>query len=359
MTTRFVLTLALLLGPAAFAQDIPAPMNVPQPGPVTDGPYAPQPILAGGTVIPLYAPDSPHLNQERVHEAEKYNMTRGVPGRIQSMVNVHNPSIEIHPADPDFNTGSVVILVPGGGHRTLVVGSEGSDPVRFFYNHGVNSVILRYRLRNDGYDARVDAVRDALQAIRLVRKHADHFGFDPKRIGIMGFSAGAELSAPAAIQYEQFDAENNDPSDPLAGISSRPDWVGLIYPGPTPFARGESPTIPRSAPPSFIATPGSGDRIHAIWAMEYFSAMLRLGVPNIEMHIYGNGTHGGAGKDRRGVPLGTWQYRLEDWMRDLGFLSEPGTDTKAAVDSAAFVTAPPIQERRRRGPGSRRRGPAN
>ena len=93
---------------------------------------------------------------------------------------------------------------------------------------------------------------------------------------------------------------------------------------------------------------GSGDRVHAIWADEYFAAMLNAGIPNIEMHIYGNGRHpgdplpdgsrmSGGLSDRSGIPFGTWQDRFIDWFRDLGFLQKPGIETKAAKDSAAFA----------------------
>jgi endo-1,4-beta-xylanase len=292
-------------------------------------------------VIPLYAPDSPNLNQERVREPEKYNMTKGVAGRIQSIVNIHNPSIEIHPADPTVNTGSVIILAAGGGHRTLNVGSEAGDFVHFFYNYGVNTVILRNRLRSDGYSPSKDAVEDALQAIRFVRARATEWGFDPKRIGIIGFSAGAELSGPAALRYVEYDAAHDADEGILKGISSRPDFVGLLYPGPTPFTQDPETTIPRDAPPSFVATPGSGDQVHAVWAMDYATAMLRSGVPNLELHVYANGTHGGGMKDRKGTPLGTWQDRFIDWFRDLGFLENPGVETKAAKDVAEFEKKPP------------------
>ena len=77
-----------------------------------------------------------------------------MPGRINSIVNIHNPSIEVHPVDRGLNTGAAVILVAGGGHNTLNVGSEGADFVPFFYNYGVNTVILRNRLRRDGYNRR-------------------------------------------------------------------------------------------------------------------------------------------------------------------------------------------------------------
>ena len=326
------------VGGASVSTAVPA--GVPAPGPATAEPYAPQPIVAGGIVVTLYPPDSAMLNKERVREAEKYTMTRGVPGRIQSIVNVHNPSIEVHTVEPGNNTGAAVIVTPGGGHSSLVVGTEGSDFVPYFRNYGVNTVMLRYRLRRDGYSSQTDAVNDAFQAIRLVRARAKEWGIDPNKIGIMGFSAGAELAAPAAIFFENFDSTNNAPGDPLAGVSSRPDFVGIIYPGPTPFARNANPPIPRNTPPAFITCAGSGDRGHAIWANEYFTAMLQASIPNVEMHIYGNGVHAGGLKYRDGTPFGTWQDRFTDWFRDLGFLQKPGIETKAAQDVKAFISRP-------------------
>jgi endo-1,4-beta-xylanase len=315
-------------------------------------PTPPPPILPGGVVLPLYPPGSPFLKADRVHEAEQYNMSTAVPGRISSIVNIHNPSIEVHTVERGNNTGAAVILVPGGGHNTLNVGSEGSDFVPFFFNYGVNTIILRSRLRRDGYDPRTDEVYDAQQAIRLVRAHAHEWNLDPNKIGIMGFSAGAELASTAAVLYGDFDQKNSTSGDPLAGISSRPDFVGIIYPGPTPFARSRvAPPIPRNVPPAFIASAGSDDQIHAIWADEYFAAMLAIRVPNIEMHIYANGRHPGdvlrdgthmtgGLTDRNGIPFGTWQFRFIEWFRDLGFLQPSGTETKAAKDIAYYMSQP-------------------
>jgi endo-1,4-beta-xylanase len=279
-------------------------------------------------------------------------MSETVPGRINSIVNIHNPSIEVHRVDRSLNTGAAVILVAGGGHRTLNVGSESADFVPFFYNYGVNTVILRNRLRRDGYNPQTDAVNDALQAIRMVRAYAKEWAIDPKKIGIMGFSAGAELTAATAVLFKSFDEKNAMGDDPLAGTSSRPDFVGIIYPGPSPFASNRTPPpVPRNAPPAFVATGGSGDQVHAVWAMEYFGAMLAMGVPNIEMHIYGNGRHpgdplpdgslmSGGLTDRNDTPFGTWQYRFIDWFRDLGFLQKAGVETKAEKDITVFLSQP-------------------
>src|SRR5271165_631239 len=358
------LLLWALAAPAAGAQSspqpatsgtlppLPAPLGVPKPGPATGAPYAPTPILPGGVVVTLYPPGSPYVNQSRVHEAEQYNLSQAVPGRINSIVNIHNPSIEVHTVDRGMNTGAAVILVAGGGHNSLNVGSESADFVPFFYNYGVNTVILRSRLKRDGYNPQTDEVTDAQQAIRLVRAYAKEWNIDPNKIGIMGFSAGAELAATAAVLYPDFDQKNGEPGDPLAGISARPDFVGIIYPGPSPFAKNRTPPpIPRNVPPAFIICGGSGDRVHAVWAIEYFSAMLAIGVPNIEMHIYGNGRHPGDAlpdgshmtgglTDRNNTPFGAWQYRFIDWFRDLGFLQKPGVETKAVKDIATYVSEP-------------------
>jgi acetyl esterase/lipase len=164
----------------------PAPQSVPKPGPKTDAPYAPTAILPGGVVIPIYPAGTPFLNKDRVREPEQYNMSKTVPGRISSIVNIHNPSIEFHPVDGSVNTGAAVILAAGGGHRTLNVGSEAADFVPFFYNYGVNTIIVRNRPRIDGYNPQTDAVNDVLQAIRLVRAYAPQWNIDPNKIGVMG-----------------------------------------------------------------------------------------------------------------------------------------------------------------------------
>ena len=325
------LVIVMLLAATAACAELPATTG----SPATQGPYAPQPILPGGIVVTLYAPDSPQLNHARLFEPEKYNMTPESPARIQSIVNIHNPSIKMHRADARFNTGATIIVIADGAHRTLNVGTKGDDLVPYFYNYGINTVILRNRLRADGYSAEKDAVNDTLAAIRLVRTRAADWGIDPAKIGVMGFSAGAELAAAAAVFYENYAKEYP------TGVSARPDFVGLLYPGPSPFTRDAALPVPADAPPSFIASAGSGDRVHAIWADQYFAAMLKPGVPNLEMHIYGNGVHADGLKDRGGIPFGKWQDRFIEWFRDLGFLGKPGAETKAARDVAAFVAKKP------------------
>ena len=327
-------SLLLVAGFVCFAQDKPAettPARTP-----SDGPFVPAPALPGGIVLPLYPPDSPLLKRERIHEAERYNTSGKSDGRLQNTLNIHNPTIEVHLAPADLpNTGAAIIVAPGGGHKILWVGPEGCDLVPLFAKFGVSTIVLRNRLRVDGYEPATDAVNDAFQAIRLVRSHATEWKIDPNKIGMIGFSAGAELSAPTALFFENFAQKNA--ADPLGKISPRPDFVGLIYPGPTPFTKAPETPIPANVPPSFIVCAGAGDKVHAVWANDYFTPMLKAAVPNLEMHIYGRGGHGGAISPRDGIPFGTWQDRFIEWFRDLGFLEPPGAETKAAKESAAYV----------------------
>jgi acetyl esterase/lipase len=359
---------------------LPPPMNIPKPGPVVNGVYQPQPILPGGVVVPLFPPDSPYLNKEKLGEAEVYRMNDSAPGRFANITNIHNPSIEFHATSArSLNTGMAVIVAAGGGHNTLNVGGESADFVYFFSNYGINTVILRNRLRSSGYNPQVDAVADAQQAIKLVRAYAKEWNLDPNKIGIMGFSAGAELAAPAAIKWAEFDAKNDVPGNPFARISSRPDFAGIIYPGPTPFTprggRGgqpaqpfEPPAIPNNTPPSFIVCAGWGDRGHAVWADDWFRAMLNANVPNVEMHIYARGRHPGDQPfpgdppstggltDRGGIAFGTWHLRFIDWARDMEFLGKPGVETRAARDIVANIERQAAGPARRGGRGQGGRG---
>jgi endo-1,4-beta-xylanase len=329
---RLLTFLVLTCGHICFAQEKASePVSNRTPA---DGPFLPAAALPGGIVLALYPKDSPLLKQERTHEAERYNTSGKSADKLLNTLNIHNPTIEVHlaPADPP-NTGAAVIVAPGGGHKILWVGPEGYDLVPFFAQLGVSTIVLRNRLRVDGYEPTVDAVNDAFQAVRLVRSHAAEWKLDPAKIGIIGFSAGAELAAPAALFFDDFGQKNQ--AGPLARISPRPDFVGLVYPGPTPFTKAPETPIPANVPPSFIVCAGSGDQVHAVWATEYFTPMLKAAVPNLEMHIYGHGGHGGAVSPRGGIPFGTWQDRFVEWFRDLGFLEPPGTETKAAREVAA------------------------
>jgi endo-1,4-beta-xylanase len=136
------------------------------------------------------------LNLAKVHEPEVYNLGKYAAGRdrITTITNVHSPSFDMYPVRGAGSTGACAILVPGGGNRVLGVGSC-VDLVSTFQAFGVATVILRCRLRSDGYDMSKDALRDTLRCVQLVREGANGWGLDAQRIGVVGFSAGATHTA--------------------------------------------------------------------------------------------------------------------------------------------------------------------
>ena len=184
--------------------------------------------------MPLFPPGFAVPQGRRVREAESLQHERR-PCRAGSAASSTStirrsrciPSIE------GMNTGAAVILVAGGGHNTLNVGTR---------RRRLRPVLLQLR-RQHRDPAQSPAPRwlqsrrptrsyDAQQAIRLVRAYAKEWNIDPNKIGIMGFSAGAELAAPAAVLFEEFDKKNSDRGDPLAGDQLAARFRRHHLPGP-------------------------------------------------------------------------------------------------------------------------------
>ena len=234
---------------------IPRPICADTPAPIAESKLLePKPILEGDKVVTLYPPGHPALkNLAGFDKPENFNMSKGANPHVLNITNIHNPSIELQLPPADKANGTAVIVAAGGGNTTLWVGPEGADIGKWLNGLGVAAFNLRYRLKP--YDSAVDALADTQRAIRTVRAHAKEWGVDPKKIGIMGFSAGGEQAARAALN---FDEGKPDATDPIDRESSRPDFAVLVYAG---WRQVDLSNVPKNAPPAFCVCRRPGRRL--------------------------------------------------------------------------------------------------
>ncbi len=190
------------------------------------------------------------VSEARRSEAEKADIG---PGKC-NVTNVHNPSITPYLPTADKATGAAIVIAPGGGHRMLCLGHEGNSLGEWFAEHGIAAFVLKYRLAREPdskYTVDEHAMADMRRAIRLVRSRSAEWHIKPDRIGVLGFSAGGELAALAAMQS---DSGQPDAADTVERASCRPDFQVLIYPGSS-----NRFTVEPGMPPVFIAL-GAKDR---------------------------------------------------------------------------------------------------
>jgi len=253
-------------------------------------------------------------------------------GRI---ANIHHPTLTCFPAPAGQGNGTAVIICPGGAYARLAFDHEGIAPARWLNSLGVSAFVLKYRVKEYGHPAPLD---DALRAVRLVRSRAAEFGIDPRRIGMLGFSAGGHLAASAGTLY---DAPEGRTGAALDAVSGRPDFLLLVYPVITmqdPYVHADSRLnligphpapalmdrlspelqVTKDTPPAFLVSTEEDKTVPFQNSVLFFSALKQAGVP-AEIHIFEKGPHGfglGAGLG----PTADWPEQAAAWLRLNGFL---------------------------------------
>jgi len=297
--------------PAAAADDATQPLK--SASPVS----AASPSDSKPDVVFLWPAGSPTL--QGTDEKEITTPPNPQPGqRINSIKNIHNPSIEVHLPPPEKANGTAIIVAPGGGHREVNVGTEGTDIAKWLNDLGIAAIILKYRLaQTPGYHYTVEgeALQDTQRAIRIVRARAKEWNVNPDRVGILGFSAGGALAALADIRFDRGDS---NAADLIDHESCRPDFVGLVYAG---WGPNMDITAPKDAAPAFLTSAGLDDLFHSRETVEFYQSLIKSQIPT-ELHIYGHGGHAGGIGRRNGIPFGTWPRRFEEWLADLGMLKK-------------------------------------
>lgn len=220
------------------------------------------------------------------------------------------PAIYPFPAPPDHNTGAAILVCPGGGFTTRCTDFEGVLVARELNARGIGAFVLRYRIRPI-YTMK-ESLADAARGMQFLRAHAGEFHLAPDRLGVIGFSAGAELAAAASLRPVPAKA---DAADPLEKLSSRPDFLVLAYGSSSPNTAGESLA---SAPPTFMFCTAE-DTSHLTGMISLYSALRRARVP-AEAHFFAAGEHG-VGVAQGDPVLGQWPDLMHRWMRASGFLT--------------------------------------
>ena len=263
--------------------------------------------------------------------------TSGYPDRIATEIG--EPLMTVfRPARPN---GAALLVIPGGSYIRVTIDKEGFETARLWAAAGVTAFVLRYRLPAEGWADPADTpLQDGQRALRLIRANAAAYGVDPKRIGVMGFSAGGHLAASLCTRDQ---AAVYAPVDSADSASARPDLAMLAYPVMLmsgPFAHrgsvqallGPSPTNERAAayspnlhvgpsvPPTFMIHAADDPTVPLDNSLAYLAALRAAKVP-VELHIFEEGGHGFGIYLARGKPAAAWPELFLTWARRRGFLT--------------------------------------
>jgi acetyl esterase/lipase len=229
--------------------------------------------------------------------------------------------------------GAAIIVCPGGGYSHLAQ-HEGRPVAEWLNSIGITAFVLKYR-HGPRYQHPAP-LRDAQRAIRMLRASAAAWQIDPKRIGILGFSAGGHLASTVGTH---FGLGQRDDADPIERVSSRPDVMILIYPvitmgtlthresklqllGPNPASDlvallSNEEQVTKDAPPTFLVHSANDSEVPVENSLRFADALRKAGIP-FELHIYERGRHG-FGLGGNDPILSTWPRRCADWLRLQGF----------------------------------------
>ena len=273
---------------------------------------------AGHLTLDLWPQGAPGAQPNSAPEVDtttsKDNMIAGKP--LIRLGNVAKPTLTVYPPK-QHNTRAAIVVFPGGGYHILAIDLEGTEVCDWLNSAGITCILVKYRVPDSGpYPKSSAALQDAQRAVGIARSHAAEWHIDAKRIGVLGFSAGAHLSAALSTHFEQ---RLYDPADDSDKASCRPDFAVIVYPGylalsEQNYAANAEIHVTDKTPPTFIVQ-AEDDPVHAENATNYFLQLKQAKVP-AELHIYADGGHG-YGLRRTALPVTAWPLLVEKWLHTI------------------------------------------
>jgi acetyl esterase/lipase len=221
------------------------------------------------------------------------------------------------------NTGAAVIVFPGGGYNVLAIDLEGSEVCDWLTARGLTCVLLKYRVpcvKTGAYRDCRTALEDAQRTVGLVRARAAQMRIDPRKIGVIGFSAGGHMVAAISTH---FDKRLYAPVDAADSVSCRPDFAIALYPGHLTvpergFVLNPDIRVTSQTPPTFLLQ-AEDDPVDPMEnSLVYHAALRKAGVP-VEMHLYATGGHA-FGMRPTSVAITEWPLLLEQWLGTIGMI---------------------------------------
>lgn len=267
-------------------------------------------------VIELWNGTAPGDKGDIGEEADTTKPTdRPVAGKsVIRLGHVSKPTISIYRPPAAKDSGAAVVVCPGGAYQILAMDLEGTEVCDWLNSIGVTGVLLKYRVpKRAGLEKHTAALQDAQRAMGFVRSKAQEWNLDPKRIGILGFSAGGHLAAALSNNYEERTYPKVDGAD---AVSCRPDFAIVIYPGYLVVKEEDNKIAPElnitsNTPPTFLAM-AADDPVRVENALFYAEALHKAKVP-LELHVYPTGGHGYGLRPSKDL-VTTWPQRAADWL---------------------------------------------
>jgi len=264
--------------------------------------------------------------QEKFFELKVKGKPYHVAGKpTRWLTNVTKPTLTVYRPAKDKDTGVAMLICPGGGYHNLGWDVEGEEVAAWLNSIGVTGIILKYRCPRRPGDIKgeppLGPLMDAQRAVSLVRSRAGELGIDPKKIGMVGFSAGGHLVGATATNFEK---RAYEPVDAIDKVSCRPDFAIMLYSGYFRVKDELSPTIrvPAGIPPLFLVHATDDPISDVDHSVTMYRAIKRAGVP-VELHVYATGGHG-FGVRKVEHSCANWTDRCADWLRGQGFLKPNG-----------------------------------